>query len=75
MNYTKEVASKFNYEVINTHCRHIDRFQSIGDMATANMLKSDILHFIQNSCDLSSPLNKQHKKLYEKVVKDIQKYH
>lgn len=62
--YVQEVAPLFQHECIMNECREVDECQNRQN-------KLNLLDMMIGACDLSSPLNKERKRAYQRVLIDI----
>lgn len=67
--FSDQVAPLFNSQVINYLCEMIDDNESKGKKTED--FKRDLLHIMENAADLTNPINKNRKEVYEYVKSTI----
>ena len=67
MNFTEDVAPHFHHQVIKDRCLLLDDASINLTYKNRLTIIGDILHLMGNAVDLSSPVNKREKYVFDKV--------
>lgn len=67
MNFTEDVAPHFHHQVIKDRCFLLDDTSTNLTYKNRLTIIGDILHLMGNAVDLSSPVNKVEKHVFDKV--------